>query len=213
MSGLPHGWGISSRVHRRRSFTVVQRLRFSRLGASKHIRRTVPAVLERAAPSPRAGKKNLRPGVAMISPPLCVRCRGKHPASENCPEYPRVVFTKSPKALPSDTRTIRFAVLPARQEIVEIVGDWWQQPFELTAEAAQNIFGFVETTKAAVSAGGGRSYLRLRVRESVAEGVKQHVGSVLASPKSWRRLTYRAKFEKDEVHVFGNNSKYEGNEQ
>jgi len=144
-----------------------------------------------------------------MTPAFCIRCKGRHRESEDCPTHPRITFTRAPKALESDTRTIRFAILPVRQGIVEIVGDWWQQPFELTAEAAQNIFGFVETTKAAVSAGGGRSYLRLRVRESVAKEVVRGVGSMLASPKSWHRLTYRTKFAKDEVLVFGCNSKHE----
>ena len=141
----------------------------------------------------------------MISPPVCSRCRCAHQASRDCPTAPTITFTKSPKALPSDGTTVRFAILPARGGVVEIVADWYALPFEMTPETATSIFNFLEESRASVSAGGGRSYLRIKVRESVVEETKQFVGQVLANPKSWRRLSYRAKFEKDEIHIFGRN--------
>ena len=140
-----------------------------------------------------------------MTPAFCIRCKGRHGESEDCPTHPRITFTRAPKALESSGAVVRFSILPVWGGVVEIVADWYALPFEMTPETATSIFNFLEESRASVSAGGGRSYLRIKVRESVVEETKQFVGQVLANPKSWRRLSYRAKFEKDEIHIFGRN--------
>ena len=145
----------------------------------------------------------------MIAPAFCIRCKGRHRQSDDCPTHPRITFTRAPKPLESSGTTVRFSILPTRGGVATLEADWYSLPWELSPEAATSIFGFLEESRASVSAGGGRSYLRIKVRESVVEETKQFVGQVLANPKSWHCLTYRTKFAKDEVHVFGCNSKHE----
>ena len=139
----------------------------------------------------------------MISPPVCSRCRGKHRPSQDCPVAPTIVFTKAPRPLPSTGTTVRFAILPVRGGIVTLEADWYLLPWEMTPGAAKTIFDYVEQTRAGVSAGGGNSCLRLRVRKAVAEEIVEFVGRVLSSPRSWKRINYISKFPKNSLHTFG----------